>query len=189
MDLNRLRMIVAASVASLFVVLVLCVFAVQHPQPSEGIWVPMMRTRAVPLRNCSFNGFTIHVLADGKLTGADAGLKFTDELLVSRAAQAQDYISDDTFYVIADPSVPYGRVTDVLSEIQHAAPRDRVALVPREAQVEEVGYSSDPRIDNLWADRCVYEWVGNRRPERLVPESIPLPGGRLSVWKALWGKN
>ena len=68
MDLNRLRALLAAPMACLFVILILCVFAVQRPV-STGIRIPMMHTRAEPLSNCEFNGFTVYLLSDGQLAG------------------------------------------------------------------------------------------------------------------------
>ena len=42
MDLNRLRSILAAPMAALFLILVLCIFAVRRP-PSVGVRIPMVR--------------------------------------------------------------------------------------------------------------------------------------------------
>ncbi|MGD0832271.1 MAG: hypothetical protein ABR907_15120 [Terracidiphilus sp.] len=52
MDLNRLRLLVAAPMASLFLVLSLCAFVVERPG-AVGMRVPMIRVPDQSKNNCS----------------------------------------------------------------------------------------------------------------------------------------
>jgi biopolymer transport protein ExbD len=188
MNLDRLREIVAAPIACLFVILVLCVFAVQRPA-STGILIPMMRTRAEPLSNCEFNGFTVYLRSDGTLAGGFREDQASRKVILSRIREARNNIQDDTLFVIADPDVPYGDLAALIAEIHHAAPPDHIAVVTREAQVEMLPFSGRTPSEPL-ADRCRFEWPAmTGEPQWPAGEPIPLPGNRVSVWEALREKK
>ena len=141
MDLNRLRDLVAAPMACLFVILILCLFAVQRPV-SSGILVPMMRTRTEPLRFCEFNGFTVYLRSDGKIGGWARNEEVSREASLSRIREARENVEDDTLFVIADPDVSYGDFASLIAYIHRAAPLDRVAVVTSAGQVQGI---STPR--------------------------------------------
>jgi biopolymer transport protein ExbD len=189
MDLNRLRALLAAPMACLFLILILCVFAVQKPV-STGILIPMMRTRTVPLSNCEFNGFTVYLRSDGQLAGGSREDEVTRDVLLSRIREARDEIQDDTIFVIADPDVPYGDFATLIADIHNTAPPDHIAVVTRVAQIgpiEPLYYPSRAPSGEKWADRCRFEWHALAgQPKWPAREPAPLPGGRISVWKALW---
>ncbi|MGA2167354.1 MAG: hypothetical protein ABSG62_04030 [Terracidiphilus sp.] len=188
MDLNRLRTLLAAPMACIFLILILCVFAVERPV-STGILIPMMRIRTEPLSNCEFNGFTVYLRSDGKLAGGSPEDEVSRDVLLSRIREARDNIQDDTIFVIADPDVPYGEFAALIADIHNAAPPDHIAVVTREAQVELPPYASRVPL-GPWADRCRFEWPAvASQPKWPAREPVPLPGDRISVWEALWRKR
>jgi biopolymer transport protein ExbD len=188
MNLNRLREALAAPMACLFVILILCVFAVQR-RDSTGILVPMMRARAKPLSFCEFNGFTVYLRSDGRLAGGRRDEEVSRDVILSRIREAQHNVQDDTMFVIADPDVPYGDFAQLIADIHNAVPPDHVAVVTRVARVEGISYRGGVP-EGPWADRCQFEWPATpgqpKWPERDV---TPLPGGRISVWEAIRGKS
>jgi biopolymer transport protein ExbD len=188
MNLNRLRELVAAPMACLFVILILYVFAAQR-HVSTGILIPMMRMRAEPLSNCEFNGFTVYMRSDGTLGGGSRDSEVSRDVMLSRIKEAEDNIQDDTIFVIADPEVPYGDLATLVADIHHVAPPDHIAVVTRAGQVE--GWSTPGEVPlGPYADRCQFEWPAVAgQPGWLAPEPAPLPGGRISVWEALRGKK
>jgi biopolymer transport protein ExbD len=155
MNLDGLRSLLAVPLACLFLILMLCVFAVQS-QVSSGIRIPMMRMRAEPLSNCEFNGFTVYLRSDGQIGGGDQDSRVSQSEMLSRIAQAKDNIQDDTIFVITDPEVPFERFAGLLANIQNVAPADHIAVVTREGQVEGIPNSFGLR--EKWADRCRFEW-------------------------------
>jgi biopolymer transport protein ExbD len=188
MDLNRLRQLVAAPVACLFLILILCVFAVQRPE-STGILIPMMRVRAEPLSFCEFNGFTIYLRSDGTLGGGSRDQVVSRDVMLSRIRDARDNIQDDTIFVIADPEVPYGDLASLLADIHDTAPADHIAVVTRAGQIQ--AWSIPGRVPlEPWADRCRFEWPATAgQPKWPKSPPIPLPGDRISVWEVLRGKR
>lgn len=189
MDLNRLRMMLAAPLAGLFVVLVLCVLAVRRPEPAVGIWIPMMKLRSTPLSNCEFNGFTVYLRSGGKFGGGDRDAVVQKEVLLSRIREARDDIQDDTIFIITDPDVPYGQFVELIADVRAVAPPDHIAVVTNEAQVEMVD-SLARRPIAVAADRCRFEWPAMKgQPKWPDRKPISLPGGKMAVWEALAAKG
>jgi biopolymer transport protein ExbD len=187
MNTNRLLELVGAPLACLFLILVICLFAIQSPMPT-GIMIPTMHTRGEPLSNCEFNGFTMYLYPDGRLAGGSPDDLVSRDVMLSRVAGAQDNIQDDTFYLIADPHVPYGEVVDLVADIHRTAPADRIALVTPAGQVE--GINGNGAKLGPYVDRCRYVWpavAGQPKPH--APQPIPLPGDRISIWQALTGNG
>jgi biopolymer transport protein ExbD len=192
MNPNRLLELMAVPMACLFLILILCVFAIERPV-STGILIPMMHTRPEPLSNCEFNGFTVYLRSDGKFAGGERDDVITRDVLLSQIRKAKDNIQDDTIFVISDPEVPYGDVVNLIADIRNTTPPDHIAVVTRAGQVEgiEMPGGSSPDIH---ADRCQFAWpaiAGQPRwstDEERVEEPIPLPGGKISIWQALRGK-
>ena len=187
MDLNRLRALLAAPIACIFVILVLCVFTVQRPV-STGIRIPMMRTRTSPPDNCYSPGFTVYLRSDGKTAGSFRESVISRDVLLSRIVAARSNIRDGAIFVITDPDAPYGDFAALIADIHHAAPADHIAIVTHEAQVEPASYRAGIPTGEIWANRCRFEWPAVAgQPKWPAEEPIALPGGRISVWRALFG--
>jgi len=185
MNLNTLRTMLAAPMAALFAILILCVVVMERPA-STGIRIPMMRTRAKPLNNCSFSGFTVYLRSDGKIGGGDRDDVISRNVVLSRIREAENNIRDDSIFVIADPDVSYGEFASLITDIHSIAPADNIAVVPREAQFQPRDIHGVP-WGPVWADRCVYEWPALAgQPKWPAADHGQLPSGRMSIWQALW---
>jgi biopolymer transport protein ExbD len=186
MDLNRLRELVAAPTACLFLILILCTLTTQKPV-STGIPIPMMHTRAEPLSFCELNGFTVYLRSDGMIGGGGPDGRVSRDVMLSRIRDARDEIQDGTIFVIADPEVSYGDFVALVADIHHVAPPDHIAIVTRAGQMR--GWTIPDRVPvGPWADRCRFDWPATaEQPKWPKSDPIPLPGGRISVWEALRG--
>ena len=157
MDIDRLRAVLAAPMACLFLILTLCVFAVRRPV-STGIRSPMMHLRAVPLSNCEFNGFTLSVSADGTVS------THWDQIPLDRVplitSEVTQYRTDRIVYVIADPKAPFGRLMDVVDRIAKVRPAVRAVVVTPETQVDFSLGRVPKDAHFLAADRCRFEVTG-----------------------------
>lgn len=156
MDVERFRTLFVVPLASLFLILLVCVFVVQRPS-AIGIRIPMMRVRSAPLTNCEFNGFTVYLRSDGKVAGGNRDDVVSMETMLSRITEAADNIQDDTIFVITDPDVSYGEFAKLIGEIHKVAPADHIGVVTREAQITMFDHLSGKHLRTL-ADRCRFEW-------------------------------
>lgn len=149
----------------------------------------MMHTRAKPLGNCEFNGFTVYLRSDGKIAGGSLDDVITRDVMLSWIRAAKDNIQDDTIFIIADPDVPYGDVVNLISDIHSAVPPDHIALVTRAGQVEGISMSGEAPSD-MYADRCQFVWPAVAGQPRWSTEGKPppLPGGQISIWQAFQEK-
>jgi biopolymer transport protein ExbD len=177
MNLDKLRSFLAVPFACLFVILMLCVFAVQSPVPS-GIRIPMMQMRVEPLSNCEFNGFTVYLRSDGQIGGGDPDSRVSQSEILSRIAEARDNIQDDTIFVITEPSVPYERFVDLLAKIHNVAPADHIAVVTKNGQVE--GVPLDSGLREKLADRCRFEW-----PAVIGQPKWPVDDSRIALGRSM----
>lgn len=170
MDFKRFLPVLILIMASTLIILILCVFAIQRPT-STGVWIPMMRTRDVPLSNCEFNGFTVYLRSDGKLAGGTKDEVISRNELLSRIRETQGNIQDDTIFVITDPDVPYGEFASLIADIHNMAPTDHIAVVTRDGQIQAMHYPSRVPFDEAWADRCRFVWPAlSDQPKHLSNE-------------------
>jgi hypothetical protein len=134
-----------------------------------------MRTRAAPLANCEFNGFTVYLRSDGKVAGGDREDVVSMATMLSRVKEARDNIQDETIFVITDPDVFYGDFAELIAGIHNVAPPDHIAVVTREGQITMFDHSSGQPVKVL-ADRCRFEWPALKGQHKWPnPEPIPLP--------------
>lgn len=167
MGFERLRTLWALLLASLLLILLVCVFATQRTT-SMGIRIVTMRLRPAPLANCEFNGFTVYLRSDGTVGGGDREDVVSRATILSRIKEARDNIQDDTIFVIADPDVSYGQFAELIADIHNVAPPDHIGVVTREGQIT--------MFHSVLADRCRFEWPAVKgQPNWPNPQPIPLP--------------
>jgi len=155
MDLDNLRKLLAAPMACLFAILILCVFVVQGPVPT-GIPIPMMRPRAQQLSNCELSGFTVYLRSDGKIGGGNRDSEVSQSTILSRIIEARDDIQDGTIFVITDPDASYAQFVELVAKIRNVAPADHIAAVTRAGQFDATLIPSGAH--EIGADRCRFEW-------------------------------
>jgi biopolymer transport protein ExbD len=128
-EINRLRALVAAPMASLFLVLSLCAFVVERPG-AVGMMVPVPKVRIVPFKDCDFlsdrsivvqlrkNGsYWINETREGR---GDLGPALT-EIYENR--------EEKVALVISDPDVSFGEFADFYSKVTSSANNLHIVLV------------------------------------------------------------
>ena len=131
MDLNRLRMMLAAPMASLFMVLILCLFAVRTPGPSVGIRIPVIRLRTAPTQfTCDGRFVFVQLLADGstRINTDD----IAPDQLAPKIAEIMQYRAERVVYLIAAPEVPYRRFVDAIDEMSGATADLHIAVLTQQ---------------------------------------------------------
>jgi biopolymer transport protein ExbD len=135
MNPDRLRALLAPAVASLFLVLVLCTFAVQRPV-SVGINVPITRVRQIPIENC-FNGLSdrdivIRIQNDGSTWINETTLSRGD--IRNRLLKIYEYREERVAYLLVDPNVSYGEFADVYGQVASSSPDLHIGLLTRQVR-------------------------------------------------------
>lgn len=162
MDLNRLRSFLAVPLASLFLILVLCVFGAQRP-PSVGFRIPMIRNPDKPRHDCSDPNRTVffRLTRDGAIWLNSTRIpperltKIVDEIMENR--------EDRVLYAVADPEIPYGQFVNFLDRVAAARMNLHVALL-----TDKLRESLEGRGQAF----CELEWPEN--------EPSSMPAGSIS---------
>lgn len=180
MDLNRLRMVMAPAMASLFLILNLCAFVVNAPN-SVGIRMPIVRVHhRTDLYSCDGRFEFILLLADGrtKINGDEIPLG----QLGPRIADLMQNRAERVVYVIPDSGIAYSRFVETLSTLYAATDDMHIAVLSgglRETYTQE---QLDP-CDLIWPDA---ESAG---AAHTGGAPLSLPGGHISVWEAFRGQK
>jgi biopolymer transport protein ExbD len=128
MDLNRLRALLAAPMAALFLILALCTFAVRRPA-SVGIRIPMVRTPDNYRYVCSDpNRIVFLRLAEDGTMWLNSTVIPPDRL-TTIVKEVMENRGDRIIYVAADPRVSFGQFVDFLGRIPAARMNLHVALL------------------------------------------------------------
>jgi biopolymer transport protein ExbD len=133
MDLNRLRTLVAAPVASLFLILLLCVLAVQRPV-SAGFRVPMIRLHHDPNEpyDCGGRAEFLRMTKDGK-TWINSTEIPADQVTARVAALMADR-AERVVYVVVDSEVTYGQFAEFVDRISRGTADLHVVRVSGEVR-------------------------------------------------------
>jgi biopolymer transport protein ExbD len=167
MDLGKLRAIFAPAIASIFVILVLCVFVSRTPQPANGIRIPIypLQPEANPSGVCNSRPPVVWLSEDGKLWMNNLEVHprrlrpLIIEMLGSRERQR--------VYVVANSNLSYGQFAQVLSEVVGAIPNLDLVLLSGDL-LREV--EREPTFDGL----CGLDYLGPSRPLRYISPYAPL---------------
>jgi biopolymer transport protein ExbD len=134
MDLNRLRSLLAAPVAALFLILVLCVFGVQRP-PSVGFRIPMIRIHHNPQEiSCDGRFEFLRLTRDGRTWINEAEIPV--EQLRQKVAALMEDRAERVVFVIVDSDLSYGQFTAFLDRIEGSADGLHVVVVSGEIRRE-----------------------------------------------------
>lgn len=131
MDLNRLRSLLAAPMASLFLMLSLCVFVVQRPG-STGTRIPMIRLHHDPLEPTDCGGRTefVRLTKDGKTWINEA--EITPDRLAATVSYLMENRAERVVYVVVDSDLTYGQFAEFLATVENATTDLRVVVVSGE---------------------------------------------------------
>jgi biopolymer transport protein ExbD len=169
MDLSRLRALVAAPLASLFLVLVLCTFEVRRPV-SAGIHVPITRVRTDPIDSCEGVDRWIVVLLhkDGSAWINEAPVPAGE--LRSRLAEIYENRKYKLIYMFSDPDVSFGEFANFYNTVASSTSDLQIGLRTRklEAQLERCPLGSSCGLE--WPDHTYIPCVERQillRPVRI----------------------
>ena len=151
MDLNRLYALIAAQLASLFLVLVLCTFEVRRPV-SVGFRIPMLRIHrtAQDEFSCDDRSVFLRITRDGK-TWINATEIPADQVR-STVATLMENRAERVVYVVVDSELSYGEFARFLDSVEGATEDLHVVVVSGEIrrQFEEksnIGQSIESASD------------------------------------------
>jgi biopolymer transport protein ExbD len=152
MDLIRLRTLLAAPLASLFLVLLLCALPTRGPA-SVGINVPMTRVREIPSENC-FSGLSdrdivLHLKDDGSTWINETRLR--REEIRERMSRIYENRAERIAFMLVDPNVSYGEFADVYDQAASSTPGLHIGLLTRQLR-EHVDHCPPGR-------GCTIEWA------------------------------
>jgi biopolymer transport protein ExbD len=126
MDLNRLRMLLAAPITCLFLILILCVFAAQPV--STGIAIPVVSLRSTRL-SCGGNrrDIFIRLRADGKTKINNSEINPKD--LRSRVATIMETRAERVVFLVPESGISYASFVQSLDELNKAATEMHIAVL------------------------------------------------------------
>jgi biopolymer transport protein ExbD len=161
MDPAKLRLLLAAPVASLFLVLSVFPLLKRETRPSVGLRIAMPQLRSHSPRYVCEDDIPhlIRLTADGRtwFVYTDVSDRDLRDLLVTVNQGRHERMT----YLVADPSVPFARVVRVLQQIQSSVPGMHVIMVTPElmTHVERPIPVHVGQPD--YSDHCVFEWAEN----------------------------
>jgi biopolymer transport protein ExbD len=128
MDLNRLRGLLAAPLAGLFLLLILCTFAGQRPA-STGFLVPMIRLHHNPEEpsDCGGRSEFVRLTKDGKNWINDT--EVPPDRLVSTVSDLMENRAERVVYVVVDSDLSYGPFAEFLDKVAGSTTDLHVVLV------------------------------------------------------------
>jgi biopolymer transport protein ExbD len=131
MDLNRLRLLVAAPMASLFLVLSLCAFVLQQPR-SVGIRIPMIRIHHNPHKpyDCEGRPVFLRLTKDGR-TWMNSEELPADQLRQT-VVNVMENRAERVVYMVVDSELTYGQFAGFLDKIEGATNDLHVVVVSGE---------------------------------------------------------
>jgi|GEM_PF-4855654 Biopolymer transport protein len=163
MKFNQLRNLLAAPLAGLFLVLLLCVFVAQRPQPSTGLRVPMVKFKPhSPGYGCEDDRWlVIRLAADGRTWINETEIQ-VDQLQPSLFEIYQNR-QGRVAYLMADPSVPYARVAGILATASSSIENLHVILLTSALQKSQTRayVSIRSTTDRNYIPPCDMEWKEN----------------------------
>jgi biopolymer transport protein ExbD len=129
MDFNRLSSLVAVPLASLFLIVVLCVFGVQRP-PSVGVMVPLEHVRVVPNKECDFlsdREIVVQLHRDGSTWINET--RVSHDKLRSELAEIFKYRHESYVYITSDPDVSFEEFANLYSTVDSSTSNIRIVLL------------------------------------------------------------
>jgi biopolymer transport protein ExbD len=135
MDLNRLRVLVAAPLASLFLVLVLCTFEVQKPV-SVGMRIPLTRVQMISDYHCPGVDRTIVVLLhkDGSYWINETQVPAHE--LRTRLAEIYEDREEKILPLFADPDASFSEFADFYNKVASSTSNLHIILRTRQLQAD-----------------------------------------------------
>jgi biopolymer transport protein ExbD len=128
MDADRLRVLLAAPLASLFLVLSLCAFVVQRPI-SAGIEIPIVRIHRDPNRNYTCDGrpLFMRLTKDGKSWINET--EIPPNQIGPTVSIVMENRAKRVVYVVVDSELSYGQFVSFMNRMNSATPNLHLILI------------------------------------------------------------
>jgi biopolymer transport protein ExbD len=169
MDPNRFRSLLAVPLASLFLILVLCLFAVQRP-PSVGMNLPLPRVRIDPISNCNFlsdRNIVVHLRKDGSIW-INETQESPDELghILTKIYENRD---EKVIYMLSDPDISYGEFANIYNKVASSTNDLYIVLSTRQLNKEFQKCPSGVYCGLDWPDHTYQPCVWINIHPTLIP--------------------
>jgi biopolymer transport protein ExbD len=164
MDLNRLRLLLAAPLASLFLILMLCTFAEQRTE-LLGVYVPLPKVRSVPFSYCDFlsdRSIVVQLHKDGSTWINET--RMSPEKLRSVLTEIYEYRNEKFIYIVSDPDVSFGEFADFYSAVASSTSDLHIVLRTRQLDEDILQCTRGSECGLYWPDhgfsgQCFYPGV------------------------------
>ena len=133
MDLDRLRSILAAPFASLFLILLLCTLAMQRPMASVGFRIPVVRIRHDPNQFTCDGRFEFVRRTEDRKTWINQD-EIPENQTSSNIVELMENRAERVVYVEAESDIPYGDFVSMIDQITGAEPDIHVVVVSGEVR-------------------------------------------------------
>ena len=150
MDLNRLRTLLADPVASLFLVLTLCVFVARRPV-SAGVHLPIAQVRVIPFGQC-FSGLSgrdivLRIKNDGSTWINET--EFSPADIRESLSAIYEYRQEKIAYLMVEPEVDDAEFAHIYALAASSTPGLHLGVLTRQLldQVEKCPFESGCTID------------------------------------------
>jgi biopolymer transport protein ExbD len=176
MHLDPLRSLVAPAFASLFLILFVCAFVVQRPA-SVGIEVPVLRVRAIPIKDCadvlSDRDVVIRIQNDGSTWINET--KLNPNVLRETLAKIYEYRQEKFVYMLVDREVPYSQFARIWGQAASSTPGLHIGLLTRQFTNQMKECSLESGCTEVWPKEPFNNYC------KYVPPLLPAFQGRLAV--------
>ena len=128
---DRLRLLLAAPVASLFLVLSLCAFLLQRSS-SVGMGVPLPKVRLDYVSDCNYlsdRSIVVQLRRDGSTWINET--RESSEELGATLTKIYDYRAERTIYMISDPDVSFGEFANFYNAVDSSTSGLHIVLRTR----------------------------------------------------------
>ena len=173
MDLDRLRSLLAVPLACLFLILVLCVFAVQK-QPSVGMHLPLPKVRVHPDKDCDFlsdRNIVLQLHKDGSIFINET--RVSQEELRSILVEIYETREERVIYILPDSDISFGEFSDIYDKVASSINGLHIALSTRllDRELKQCPEGSSCGLD--WPDHMYVPCVwSNIRPVHVLHSAL-----------------
>jgi biopolymer transport protein ExbD len=164
MDPLRLRALIAPAMASLFLVLSLCAFVVQRPEP-VGMHLPLPQMRAVPHKVCDFlsdRSVVVQLHKNGKIWINETQVNY--EKLGPILTEIYENRAEKFIYIISDYDVSYSEFANLYSTIVSSTNDLHIVLRTRQFDKEVLQCTQGSDCGLFWPGHgfsgvCLYSLI------------------------------
>ena len=160
MDLDRLRSLLAAPMAGLFLILALCTFVLLRPA-SRGIQIPLLKVRAHPYKDCDFlsdRNIVVQLHNDGSTWINETRVSAGE--LRPRLAEIYENRMEKVIIILPEPEVSFGDFANMYNKVASSTSDLHIILRTRQLDKELLQCPEGSSCGLEWPDHkyvpCVW---------------------------------